>query len=200
MSLAASYSPLATSLHLLRFRDTLFSSLPNQSANASYDPASLAISSGATLYTAIRGDSPEAATSEEAEGASSILTRSRAADSDRPAAFARLAADSKKSKATKKQPEATPAEPTAESQAAPAPHPFTDFSVKDLSPFAYLDQLRPAASPALASPALKALGISAWSPPPHPRRMRGDIVYLTLTTLEGESYQLTAAEIGRAHV
>ena len=56
--------------------------------------------------------------------------------------------------------------------------------------------LRPAASPALASPCLKAFGVSPWSPPPHVRRMRGDIVYLTVTTLEGETVTITGATSG----
>lgn len=56
--------------------------------------------------------------------------------------------------------------------------------------------LRPAASPALASPCLKAFGVSPWSPPPHARRMRGDIVYLTVTTLEGETVTITGASSG----
>ncbi|KAK4706107.1 protein TIF31, partial [Phenoliferia sp. Uapishka_3] len=173
-----SFSPLATSLHLLRFRDTLFGSLPSQSANASYDPASIGISSGATLYTSVRGAAPAgdvAAPEEEAE------------------------VKGKKSKALKK-PEAPISAPTEpETESAPkenAKHPFSDWSISDLSPFSYLEHLRPATTPALASPCIKALGISAWSPPPHPRRMRGDIVYLTLTTLEGESYQVTAAATG----
>ncbi|KAL8280766.1 hypothetical protein RQP46_006770 [Phenoliferia psychrophenolica] len=172
-----SYSPLATSLHLLRFRDTLFGSLPNQNANASYDPTSLAINSGSTLYTTVRGGSPagEAAAEEASEDAKS-----------------------KKSKAAKKDAAAVPAptEPVPESSTAEPTHPFSNWTLDSLTPFSYLDQLRAAASPALASPCIKTLGISAWSPPPHARRMRGDIVYLSLTTLEGESYQLTASATG----
>ncbi|KAG5456608.1 MAG: clustered mitochondria-domain-containing protein, partial [Olpidium bornovanus] len=36
------------------------------------------------------------------------------------------------------------------------------------------------------------LAMSQWHPPPHHRRLAGDIAYLAVTTLEGESVQVTA--------
>lgn len=119
------------------------------------------------------------------------LPRSPEADPSSPSLAAKKPKAAKNSAPAE---EPTP-EPAAAETSTPV-HPFTNWSVKDLTPFAYLEHLRPAASPFLASPCIRALGISPWSPPPHSRRMRGDLVYLTLTTLEGESFQITAAASG----
>lgn len=60
------------SLHLLRLRDTLYSTLPALNSST-YDPTSVAVAAGSTLYSAVRGESedPEAAArqaEEESEG------------------------------------------------------------------------------------------------------------------------------------
>jgi protein TIF31 len=96
----------------------------------------------------------------------------------------------KKGKSTKK--ESTPATAPA---AEPA-HPFVNFSIEDLNPYTAFEHLHPAASPSLATPCFKAFGVSPWSPPPHARRMRGDIIYLTVTTLEGDSFHITGSTSG----
>lgn len=71
----ASFSPIASSLHLVRFRDTLYASLPTLSSNASYDPTSIAIGAGATLYTAVRGEAPVTeAAAEETDGSAFFPT------------------------------------------------------------------------------------------------------------------------------
>ncbi len=62
------------SIHLLRLRDTLYSSLPSSSPTASYDPASISIGTGTTIYSTVRGDQPELAAAVEAE---SKLPRAR---------------------------------------------------------------------------------------------------------------------------
>ena len=94
-------------------------------------------------------------------------------------------------KASKKE-EASP----AAAPSTPAKEPFIDFKLDDLSPNALLDLLKPSASASITSPCLRSLGISPWSPPPHTRRLRGDLVYLTVTTLEGESYHITGSTTG----
>ncbi|KAI8924202.1 clustered mitochondria-domain-containing protein [Entophlyctis helioformis] len=40
------------------------------------------------------------------------------------------------------------------------------------------------------------MALSAWSPPPLKRRMAGDLLYLTVETLEGETLEITAAVSG----
>ena len=74
---AASFSHLAMSLHLLRLRDTLYSTLPALKSTT-YDPASVAVGAGSTLYSAVRGESedPEAAARQaevESEGELSCI-------------------------------------------------------------------------------------------------------------------------------
>lgn len=59
LPLLASYSPLAMSTHLLRVRDTLFSNLAGIASSATYDPTSLSISAGSTIFQQIRGELPE---------------------------------------------------------------------------------------------------------------------------------------------
>ena len=39
---------------------------------------------------------------------------------------------------------------------------------------------------------VKGLSVSQWNPPPHHLRQRGHLLYLLLTTLEGEQHQITA--------
>lgn len=43
---------------------------------------------------------------------------------------------------------------------------------------------------------LKALQISQWSPVPHQQAVKGDLLYLTLTTLESETYSITCHASG----
>lgn len=90
------------------------------------------------------------------------------------------------------QPTTSPAHPTSESST----HAFTDFKVEDLEKANYLRYLAPAASTAATSPCIKSLGISPWSPPPHHRRLRGDLVYINISTLESETFTLTGSTAG----
>ena len=43
---------------------------------------------------------------------------------------------------------------------------------------------------------VKAISVSPWNPPPHSLRTKGHLLYLQLTTLEGEQYQITAHDTG----
>ena len=43
---------------------------------------------------------------------------------------------------------------------------------------------------------VKGLSVSAWNPPPHNLRQRGHLLYLQLTTQEGEQYQITSHVLG----
>ncbi|KAL1922247.1 uncharacterized protein VTP21DRAFT_9786 [Calcarisporiella thermophila] len=43
---------------------------------------------------------------------------------------------------------------------------------------------------------LRSLAVSGWNPPPHPRRLRGDLMYLSVVTLEGENLQITSSAHG----
>lgn len=43
---------------------------------------------------------------------------------------------------------------------------------------------------------VKAISVSPWNPPPHSLRMKGHLLYLQLTTVEGEQFQITAQDTG----
>ena len=43
---------------------------------------------------------------------------------------------------------------------------------------------------------LQSLSVSAWNPPSLQQRMKGDLLYLTVTTLEGETFDLTCCASG----
>ncbi len=43
---------------------------------------------------------------------------------------------------------------------------------------------------------IKALSVSVWNPPPHHLRQRGHLLYLQLTTNEGDQYHITASMLG----
>ncbi|KAL8837102.1 MAG: hypothetical protein Q9170_002659 [Blastenia crenularia] len=43
---------------------------------------------------------------------------------------------------------------------------------------------------------VKSLSVSPWNPPPPPSRQRGHLIYLQLTTLEGEQFQITSHASG----
>ena len=40
------------------------------------------------------------------------------------------------------------------------------------------------------------LTMSGWNPPPGPRKLHGDLMYLFVVTLEGKHYHLTASTWG----
>ena len=104
-----------------------------------------------------------------------------------------FAESSKKSKA------AAAAPPTPDADAAPdanTVHPFTNWTLESLKPFDSFIQTQPPTTTSTASPCARYLAVSAWSPPPHPLRLRGHIIYLTFSTLEGEIFHITGATSG----
>ncbi|GAA5933681.1 hypothetical protein JCM1841_005504 [Sporobolomyces salmonicolor] len=182
------FSPITMHHHLLKVRDVLFSNLPTLAATTStYDPTTLAIGAGASLYSSVRGEqvtAPEAQVSQPEEV------------EEKPAS-----GKGKKGKPAKKAapapapaPEPTPAPASVPSE--PSTHAFTNWTLEDLEAANYIQHLTPSAATAATSPCIKSLGVSPWSPPPHARRLRGDIIYLTVQTLESESYTLTGSTSG----
>ncbi|GJN91930.1 hypothetical protein Rhopal_004955-T1 [Rhodotorula paludigena] len=187
------YSSATMHHHVLKVRDVLFSSLPPlASTSAAYDPTAFSIGAGSTLYAAVCGEGEKQAEPQQTEQALEVVE-----DKAAPAA----AGKGKKGKAAGKKAapvEAAPEEPAASAApASDAPHAFTNWTADDLKADNYLRHLSAGVtSLSTASPCLKALSVSPWSPPPHPRRMRGDLIYLTVSTLESEQYTLTGAASG----
>ncbi|GAA5879898.1 hypothetical protein JCM8547_005313 [Rhodosporidiobolus lusitaniae] len=175
--------------HLLKVRDVLFSSLPPLASSPStYDPTAFAIGAGSSLYASVT-----------AEEQSAEKKPAKAAAAQQVQEEEEKASKGKKGKGGKKAAMAEPEPTPAPEPVAPAPdakHAFSDWTVEDLKPENYLKHLSSAAALSATSPCLKSLGVSPWSPPPHPRRLRGDLIYLTVSTLESESFTVTGSTSG----
>ncbi|CDZ97800.1 Uncharacterized protein CLU1/cluA/TIF31 involved in mitochondrial morphology/distribution, also found associated with eIF-3 [Phaffia rhodozyma] len=72
--------------------------------------------------------------------------------------------------------------------------PFTDFDNWVETPLSTFVP-RPAES-VVPKVCLKSYGVSVWNPPPPQYRSKGHLLYLTVTTLEGETVQLTSSVRG----
>ncbi|KAK4301673.1 hypothetical protein Pmani_026201 [Petrolisthes manimaculis] len=59
-----------------------------------------------------------------------------------------------------------------------------------------LTHLQPFAKEQKCPPCLKVLTTSGWNPPPGPRKLHGDLLYLYVITLEGKCYHITASTLG----
>ncbi|KAL8885347.1 MAG: hypothetical protein Q9215_006785 [Flavoplaca cf. flavocitrina] len=77
---------------------------------------------------------------------------------------------------------------SAVSKSAADANPLADFKFDDLIS---IPTLLPR-SQETTSKTIKTLGISSWNPPPPMFRQRGHLLYLQLTTNEGEQFQLTS--------
>ncbi|KKA30369.1 hypothetical protein TD95_001037 [Thielaviopsis punctulata] len=73
-----------------------------------------------------------------------------------------------------------------ETPAKPIPAGTYEFNVEPTA-----TDLLPAPAPA-APKTIKALALSPWNPPPHNLRQKGHLLYLVLTTIEGEQLQITS--------
>ena len=81
--------------------------------------------------------------------------------------------------------------------------PETKGGKEDTSPVAEYDLNAPGSNMTLlpsvreqAPKTVKSLALSAWNPPPHHLRMRGHLLYLQVTTNEGEQHYLTCTVSG----
>ncbi|GAA5879434.1 hypothetical protein JCM3774_005210, partial [Rhodotorula dairenensis] len=181
------FSAASMHTHLLKVRDVLFSSLPPfASASSTYDPTAFAIGAGTSLYASVAGSVENAAPAAAAPVAEEA-TEEKAPHTN---------GKGKKGKAPKK-----PVEPVEEAPAptatpaASGPHAFTEFKVDSLSADDLVSELA-SVTTSPSYPCIRALGISPWSPPPHPRRMRGELIYITVQTLESEQFTITGAVNG----
>lgn len=70
-----------------------------------------------------------------------------------------------------------------------ANHPMSDF---DFNAAASLDHFLPHIDPIPTPKCVKGLCLSPWNPPPNSLRQRGHLLYLQVTTLEGDTFQISA--------
>ncbi|KAI9824142.1 MAG: Intracellular distribution of mitochondria [Phylliscum demangeonii] len=81
----------------------------------------------------------------------------------------------------------------SEAHAAPTePHPMQGYDFDAPGSMSHLLPPDPMPAPRV----VKALSLSPWNPPPYSFRQRGHLLYLQLTTLEGEQHQITASVAG----
>ncbi|RMZ76773.1 hypothetical protein DV737_g4649, partial [Chaetothyriales sp. CBS 132003] len=77
-----------------------------------------------------------------------------------------------------------------------AAHEDNGLAGYDLAGQAVLSTLLPASAADSLPRTVKSLGVSAWNPPPLHLRQRGHLLYLQVTTNEGEQYFITGAVSG----
>ena len=68
------------------------------------------------------------------------------------------------------------------------PHPLSDFEFEAPASIAAVLPSSPTAPPKT----VKSISVSVWNPPPHQLRQKGHLMYLQVTTNEGEQHQITA--------
>lgn len=74
--------------------------------------------------------------------------------------------------------------------------PTTVFSKYDLNSSPSLSNFVPKGLERTPVQCVKSIALSGWNPPPHHLRLRGDLMYLIVTTLEGETVQITSTATG----
>ncbi|KAF9948959.1 Intracellular distribution of mitochondria [Mortierella alpina] len=74
--------------------------------------------------------------------------------------------------------------------------PATVFSHFDLNASSALSDFVPKGLERTPVQCVKSIALSGWNPPPHHLRLRGDLMYLIVTTLEGETVQITSTATG----
>ncbi|KAI1315537.1 Intracellular distribution of mitochondria [Mortierella claussenii] len=74
--------------------------------------------------------------------------------------------------------------------------PTTVFTKYDLTASAALSDFVPRGLERTPVQCVKSIALSGWNPPPHHLRLRGDLMYLIVTTLEGETVQITSTATG----
>ncbi|KAJ1814120.1 Intracellular distribution of mitochondria, partial [Coemansia sp. RSA 2599] len=74
-------------------------------------------------------------------------------------------------------------------------HAFTDYEISKVPPFSVVSASKAIASLALPH-CLKQIILSGWNPVPRYRQLKGDLLYLQVTTIESQTYHITASRDG----
>ncbi|CAM0142559.1 Intracellular distribution of mitochondria [Umbelopsis sp. WA50703] len=77
-----------------------------------------------------------------------------------------------------------------------APIPETAFTNYDFNAKSQLSSFIPTTFQRTAPQCLKSFGLSGWNPVPHPQKLKGDLLYLVVTTLENETVHITSNSSG----
>ncbi|TPX43395.1 hypothetical protein SeLEV6574_g05077, partial [Synchytrium endobioticum] len=88
-----------------------------------------------------------------------------------------------------------PPQPNSQAREGKIKHAFHDYEFEEI-PSASLVNIVPENHHSPFLPCVKSIDISPWNPPPHYRRMMGDLSYLLITTLENERLHITCSASG----
>lgn len=72
-------------------------------------------------------------------------------------------------------------------------HAFTNVNLDDRSK---LSEFVPEGFNRLAPQCLRSIALSGWNPVPHAQRLKGDLMYILVTTLENDTFHITASTNG----
>lgn len=189
------YTDLEARSHVLRLRDTILGfnvALQGRQAYspAPADPNALAIGAGHALYPILRG--PLAGENGETQD-----LQEAALPNGHDEVHINGTSSSKKGKGKgKAKPASAPPQAVLQAVSAKRKEPDTSsswlFDSKDaMSIIAERSPQRP-----MSKAPFKTLQFSVWNPPPPHYRMKGHLIYLAVTTSEGEAIQITGAEQG----
>jgi protein TIF31 len=162
-----------------------------------YDPSALSIDAGISVYSAVRG--PRRADQDPTPDANGVV------DDDFvmvPNATATRKPNKRAGGKNKGRPRSGPK--TSAKQQASTPqdnrnndHAFNGWTAGSTEPLQGLIVPRKVrASEPSAPQCLKTFSLSPWNPPPHHLRLRGQLLYLSVTTLEGDYLHITSTPKG----
>ncbi|KAJ2357181.1 Intracellular distribution of mitochondria, partial [Coemansia sp. RSA 2618] len=190
------YTEREARLHVSRLRDLLTNTV---TAN----PEVAGLDAGAPIFDTIKHpdgilgvDDPSNARM-DGDDASSQATKSAESKGDSDKKDKKGKKGGKKHSQKDKAPEEEAADDVdgAKQRAAVANHAFKDFVFDEVPQFSVLSTERAMQRMRLPQ-CVRQLALSGWNPVPRYRQLQGDLLYLQLTTLENQSYQLTCSRLG----
>jgi protein TIF31 len=193
------YTETESRQHVLRTRDVISNtSVALQTMQhyrgPPYDPSALSIDAGISVYSAIRG--PKKSDSAAAPDANGVVD-----DDDFvmvPSAASRKSNKRASGKAKSRTRSATKTLPSKQQASTPSDeHAFVRWAPGSSDPLQALINPRNArAAEPPVPPCLKNFSLSPWNPAPHHLRLRGQLLYLCATTLEGDFLHITSTPKG----
>ncbi|KAJ2722753.1 Intracellular distribution of mitochondria [Coemansia sp. Benny D115] len=192
------YTEREVRLHVTRLRDLLAGPTTANPGIAGLD-AGVSIFGDIKYPEGIKGDlssAVEGAGSTTGDSGSENVSHQQKSKGGKGGKGAKNAAASQESRSEKNESESE-ASAAAEKarQAALSEHAFKDYEIGKVSPFSVVSAQKAISKLALPQ-CLKQVILSGWNPVPRYRQLKGDLLYLTVTTLETQTYHITASRSG----
>ncbi|OAV92189.1 hypothetical protein, variant [Puccinia triticina 1-1 BBBD Race 1] len=185
------YTEYSARLHVIRLRDVLYSQAPgllvgNPTPFPPYDPSQIGIAGAVSLFSSVRGD--QGTTSADLPPPEQNSTDQPSPGSSKNKKKKKPAQPSSSIVAT---PQAT-TEPIAQESIIESLATYRFNPANSLGVFNGLKGDHPENREQIPSARyLKSFALSTWNSPPHHYRLRGQFLYLAITTLENVSYEIT---------